>query len=56
MGPDGISGQVLKKCSTELMEPLYDIIACSINTGRVPIEWKRAYEVAIYKNGNKKNC
>ncbi len=49
MGLDKITRQVLKGCSTTLTEPLYDIIKCSINTGKVPIEWKRADIVPIYK-------
>ena len=53
MGPDAVSGQVLKECRKELLEPLYNIINCSINTGKVPKEWKRADIVPIYKNGNK---
>ena len=53
MGPDAVSGQVLKECCKELLEPLYNIINCSINTGKVPREWKRADIVPIYKSGNK---
>ena len=26
---------------------------CSIEIGKVPQEWKRAYMMSIYKNGNK---
>ena len=53
MGPDAVSGQVLKECSEELLEPLHNIINCSINTGKVPKEWKRADIVPIYKSGDK---
>lgn len=38
MGPVGISGQVLKECVDQLLEPLYDIISCSVKSGRVPKE------------------
>ena len=53
MGPDAVSGQVLKECSKELLEPLYNIINCSVNSGKVPKEWKRADIVPIYKSGDK---
>ena len=55
MGPDEVAGRVLKECKEELIKPLYDIINCSVNTGRVPMEWKRANIVPIYKSGNKED-
>ena len=36
-----------------MAEPIHDIIECSIQTGKVPKEWKRADIMPIYKNGNK---
>ncbi len=51
MGPDGISGFILKECRKQLMEPVFDIINCSLKTGRVPKEWKRAKIVPVYKSG-----
>ena len=53
IGPDGVSGYILKKCRQEMTEPIHDIIECSIKTGTVPKEWKRANIMPIYKNGNK---
>ncbi len=32
---------------------MYDIIKCSISTGKVPKEWKRAEVVPVYKSENK---
>ncbi len=51
--PNGVSGFILKECRKQLIEPVYDIIKCSLSTGRVPKEWKRAGIVPIYKNGKK---
>ena len=53
MGPDGISGQVLKECHKQLLEPMYDIITSTILTGKVPKEWKRADITPIFKSGDK---
>ena len=53
VGPDGISGQILKECKNQLIDPIYDLIKCSVQTGKVPKEWKRADIVPIYKSGKK---
>ena len=34
-----------------MAEPVHDIILCSIKTGEVRQEWKRADIMPIYKNG-----
>ncbi len=52
-GPDGVSGFILKECRKQLIEPLFDIIKCSLSTGRVPKEWKREDIVPIYKCAKK---
>ena len=51
IGPDGVSGHIIKECREQLIEPIYDIIKCSIETGEVPSEWKRADIIPIYKGG-----
>ena len=53
MGPDGVSGSILKACREELAVPIYDIIQYSLASGTVPVEWKRADVVPIYKSGKK---
>lgn len=53
MGPDGVSGWVLKECAEELLKPIYEIVKCSLDSGKVPTDWKRANIVPIYKGGNK---
>ena len=36
IGPDGVSGYILKECRQEMAEPIHDIIECFIKTGKVP--------------------
>ncbi|MPC53024.1 hypothetical protein E2C01_046908 [Portunus trituberculatus] len=48
MGPDGVSGKMLKECQEQLLEPILDIVKTSTTTGQVPVEWKRADLVPIY--------
>ncbi len=50
---DGVSGHVLKECRHQLSGPITDIIKCSLSTGRVPKEWKRADIIPLYKSGNR---
>ena len=47
IGPDGVSGNILKECKQEMAEPIYD------NKTEVPKECKKADIMPIYKNGNK---
>ena len=49
IGLDEVSGYFLNECRQEMAEP----IECSIKTGKVPKELKRADIMPIYKNGNK---
>ena len=51
MGPDEVSDRILKERREELASPIYNIIKCSIENGTVPVEWKRAEVVPIYKSG-----
>ena len=32
IGPDGVSGYILRKCKQEMAESIHDIIECSIKT------------------------
>jgi len=54
-GPDEVSGWVLKECREYLTKPLHHIISSSINSGEVPLEWKRANIVPLFKSGNKED-
>lgn len=53
VGPDGISGWVLKECAEELVGPIYDIMKRSLEDGELPLDWKRANIVPIYKGGSR---
>ncbi len=53
MGPDQISARVLKELAPSIAHILTEIYHRSYATGKVPDDWKRAYVIAIYKNGNK---
>ena len=48
-----VSGYNLKKCRQEMDEPIFYINECSLKTGKVSKEWKRADIIPNYKNGNK---
>ena len=56
IGPDEVSGYILKECRQEIAELIHDIIECSIKTGKIPQDWKRADIMLIYKNGNKEEA
>ncbi|MPC50209.1 LINE-1 reverse transcriptase [Portunus trituberculatus] len=51
IGPDGVSGRMLKECQEQLLEPILDIMKTPITIGQVPGEWKRADVVPIEKSG-----
>lgn len=50
-GPDGVSGWTLNKCREQVVEPILDVMTCSVKEGKVPREWKRANIVMAYKEG-----
>ena len=53
MGPDGISGWLLKECADEICDSLTKLFNKSLRTGVVPTEWKIANIIPLYKNGVK---
>ena len=53
MGLDRVSGQILRECKDQLIQPIWEVITSSTEEGRVPQEWKRANIVPIYKGGKK---
>ncbi|CAB4000221.1 Hypothetical predicted protein, partial [Paramuricea clavata] len=48
-GPDGIPPRLLKECSKEISSSLCSLFNTSIETGRVPREWKKANVIPIHK-------
>ncbi|MPC52641.1 hypothetical protein E2C01_046516 [Portunus trituberculatus] len=49
MGPDGVSGWALKECKDQLFEPIWEMVTSSLKEGKVPLEWKRANIIPIFK-------
>ena len=53
MGPDQVSGWVLKNCAEELSWPICELYKKSLEEGYVPGKWKEAQIVAIHKGGSR---
>ena len=53
MGPDNISGRVLKECAISTAYPLHLLFNLSFKTGSLPADWKLAHIVPIHKKGDK---
>ena len=52
-GPDGTHPQILKELSSVISKPLFLIFRDSLMTGMVPLDWRRASVVPIFKKGPK---
>ncbi len=53
IGPDEVSGHILKNRRQQIIDPVYDIIKCSVESGNLPQQWKRADVIPIYMSGSK---
>ena len=53
MGPDNISGFVIKNCAVSIAYPLSLLFNLSFNTGQLPEEWKLANIVPVFKKGDR---
>ena len=54
-GPDGISALFLQQTAEIIAEPLTIIYNHSLNTGTVPLAWKRSNVTPVHKGGDAKN-
>ncbi|RMC20007.1 hypothetical protein DUI87_00853 [Hirundo rustica rustica] len=55
MGPDGLHPRVLRELAEELAKPLSTIYRQSWLYGEVPIDWRLANVMPIYKKGQKED-
>ena len=49
VGPDNISGRTLKMCADSISPVLAHTFNISIASGKLPMEWKTAHVVPVYK-------
>jgi len=52
-GPDGLHPHLLHECRTEIVYPLSKLIRLSLDSSKLPAEWKVAYITPIHKKGRK---
>ena len=52
-GPDGISTKVILELKEELVQPLTALFRASLETAKIPDEWRDAIVSPIYKKGKK---
>ena len=52
-GPDGMHPKILRELRTTLAKPLYAIFTDSMNTGKLPKDWKMGHVPPIYKKGSR---
>ncbi len=51
-GPDGLPSFLLKKIATVLDTPFSKIFNASLKTGKIPIQWREAKVIALFKKGD----
>ena len=52
-GPDEIHARILRECQCEISAPLASIFSKSLADAKIPLDWKRANVVPIFKKGDK---
>uniref|UniRef100_A0A4W3J3J8 Reverse transcriptase domain-containing protein n=1 Tax=Callorhinchus milii TaxID=7868 RepID=A0A4W3J3J8_CALMI len=54
-GPDGLHPRVLKEVATEIVDGMSIIFQTSVDTGKVPNDWKIANVTPLFKKGGREN-
>ena len=49
--PDGLHPRVLKEVAPEIVDALMIIFQCSIDSGSVPVDWRVANVIPLFKKG-----
>ena len=52
-GPDGVHPRYLRETAEILSKPIYELFRESLDSGCIPVDWKMAHVIPIYKKGNK---
>ena len=52
-GPDGIPIWLLKEAAAEIAPAVTHLFQASLNQGKVPLLWKEALVVPVFKKGNR---
>ena len=52
-GPDAVYARILKECKREISLPLAIIFSKSMKDTKIPLDWKRANVIPIFKKGDK---
>jgi hypothetical protein len=55
-GVDGLVSNVFIEAATNISLPLFMIFRSTLNSGVVPVDWKRANVCVIYKKGARNEC
>uniref|UniRef100_A0A4W3J856 Reverse transcriptase domain-containing protein n=1 Tax=Callorhinchus milii TaxID=7868 RepID=A0A4W3J856_CALMI len=54
-GPDGLHPRVLKEVAIEIVDGMSILFQKSVDTGKVPIDWKIANVTPLFKEGGREN-
>jgi hypothetical protein len=53
IGPDGVSGEILKLGGEAMIPYLAQLLAMTVNNATIRSDWKKAIAVPVYKGGDR---